>query len=79
MVFVKGQAAGPGRAKGPDKHKLCCYINEKEKLAELVASSGYSAGEVLDILLNRCFGGGIETKPTKDYLRKRALREKIIE
>lgn len=54
MPFEKGNKGGPGRTKGPDKEIVHCHIIHKPKLQRLCDETGYSAGEVIDILIARC-------------------------
>lgn len=62
MPFKKGDKGGPGRTKGPDKVKLSGYIIEHEKMNELIELTGYTQGELVDVLLKRANAHNLRVK-----------------
>jgi len=52
MPFQKGNTLS-GRTKGPDKYHLHTTILEIDRLCELVTETGYTQGEILDMLIIR--------------------------
>lgn len=62
--FYKGQPAGPGRKKGPDKVKLSGYITKEtaNRLKVLVNETGWCQGELVDMLIGRANSKNLKRK-----------------